>query len=116
MKMELNEAVNQLQEAGAKLLKEGGAYESFVPWLSVGYKKAVEEIKKGKVTYRTDKEGNIACMIGKTSFTAEQLAENWQALYEVILKARPAAVKGQYIKNVVLTASMAPSIKVDHAV
>ena len=46
MKMELNEAVNKLQEAGAKLLKEGGAYESFVPWLSVGYKKAVEEIKK----------------------------------------------------------------------
>ena len=78
--------------------------------------KAVDEIKKGKVTYRTDKEGNIACMIGKTSFTAEQLAENWQALYDVILKARPAAVKGQYIKNVVLSASMAPSIKVDHAV
>ena len=46
MKMELNEAINKLQEAGAKLLKEGGAYESFVPWLSVGYKKAVEEIKK----------------------------------------------------------------------
>ena len=45
MKMELDEAVNKLQNAGAKLLKEGGAYESFVPWLSVGYKKAVEEIK-----------------------------------------------------------------------
>lgn len=44
--MELDEAVNKLQNAGAKLLKEGGAYESFVPWLSVGYKKAVEEIKK----------------------------------------------------------------------
>lgn len=46
MKMELDEAINKLQNAGAKLLKEGGAYESFVPWLSVGYKKAVEEIKK----------------------------------------------------------------------
>lgn len=46
MKMDLNEAVEKLQNAGAKLLKEGGAYESFVPWLSVGYKKAVEEIKK----------------------------------------------------------------------
>lgn len=44
--MELDEAVNKLQNAGAKLLKEGGAYESFVPWLSVGYKKAVEEIKE----------------------------------------------------------------------
>jgi large subunit ribosomal protein L1 len=77
---------------------------------------AVNEVKKGKVTYRTDKEGNIACMIGKTSFTAEQLAENWQALYDVILKARPAAVKGVYMKNVVLTSSMAPSIKIDHAI
>lgn len=77
--------------------------------------KAVDEIKKGKVTYRTDKEGNINCAIGKVSFTAEQIAENWQALYDVILKARPAAVKGTYMKNVVLSSSMAPSIKVDHA-
>ena len=78
--------------------------------------KAVNEIKKGKVTYRTDKQGNIACAIGKTSFTEEQLIENWRALYDVILKARPAAVKGVYMKNVVLTTSMAPSIKIDHAV
>ncbi|MBQ9036746.1 MAG: 50S ribosomal protein L1 [Erysipelotrichaceae bacterium] len=77
--------------------------------------KAVDEIKKGKVTYRTDKEGNINCAIGKVSFTAEQIAENWQALYDVILKARPAAVKGTYMKNVVLSSSMAPSIKIDHA-
>ena len=77
--------------------------------------KAVDEIKKGKVTYRTDKEGNINCAIGKVSFTAEQIAENWQALYDVILKARPAAVKGTYMKNVVLSSSMAPSIKSDHA-
>ncbi len=77
--------------------------------------KAVEEIKKGKVTYRTDKEGNINCAIGKVSFTAEQIAENFAAIYDVILKARPAAVKGTYMKNVVLSASMAPSIKIDHA-
>ncbi len=77
--------------------------------------KAVDEIKKGKVTYRTDKEGNINCAIGKVSFTPEQIAENWQALYDVILKARPAAVKGTYMKNVVLSSSMAPSIKIDHA-
>ncbi|MBR0474449.1 MAG: 50S ribosomal protein L1 [Erysipelotrichaceae bacterium] len=77
--------------------------------------KAVDEIKKGKVTYRKDKEGNINCAIGKVSFTAEQIAENWQALYDVILKARPAAVKGTYMKNVVLSSSMAPSIKIDHA-
>ena len=78
--------------------------------------KAVEEIKKGKVTYRTDKEGNINCAIGKVSFTTQQIVENWEALYDVILKARPAAVKGQYMKNVVLSSSMAPSIKIDHNV
>ena len=77
---------------------------------------AVDEIKKGKVTYRTDKEGNIKCAIGKVSFTNEQLIENWRAIYDVILKARPAAVKGTYMKNVTLCSSMSPSIKVDHAI
>lgn len=77
--------------------------------------KAIEDIKKGKVEYRTDKEGNINVMIGKVSFTTQQIVENWQAIYDVILKARPAAVKGTYMKNVVLSSSMAPSIKVDHA-
>ena len=84
--------------------------------VSMDIKKAVEEIKKGKVTYRTDKQGNINCAIGKVSFTPEQIAENFQALYDVILKARPAAVKGTYMKNVVISSSMAPSIKIDHAI
>ncbi len=75
---------------------------------------AVNEIKKGKVTYRTDKEGNVALLIGKTSFTTEQLVENYNAIYDVILKARPAAVKGTYMKNVTLAATMGPSVKVDH--
>lgn len=76
---------------------------------------AINEIKKGKVTYRSDKDGNVNVMIGKVSFTPEQIAENWQAIYDVILKARPAAVKGTYMKSVVLTASMAPSIKIEHS-
>jgi large subunit ribosomal protein L1 len=84
--------------------------------VTMDLKKAVDEIKKGKVTYRTDKEGNIKCPIGKVSFTNEQLVENWRALYDVILKARPAAVKGTYMKNVTLCSSMSPSIKVDHAI
>ena len=84
--------------------------------VTMDLKKAVDEIKKGKVTYRTDKQGNINCAIGKVSFTPEQIAENFQALYDVILKARPAAVKGTYMKNVVISSSMAPSIKVDHAI
>ena len=73
---------------------------------------AVNEVKKGKVTYRVDKEGNINVLIGKVSFTEEQLAENFKALYDVILRARPAAVKGTYMKNVVVSSAMGPGIKI----
>ena len=74
---------------------------------------AVEEIKKGKVEYRVDKEGNINCLIGKSSFDADKLAENFETLYGVIAKARPAAVKGQYIKSCTLSSNMGPGIKVE---
>ena len=73
---------------------------------------AVNEIKKGKVTYRVDKEGNINVMIGKCSFTDEQLAENAKALYNVIAKARPAAVKGNYMKSITVSTTMGPAIRV----
>lgn len=73
---------------------------------------AVNEIKKGKVTYRTDKEGNINCLIGKCSFTEEQLVENYKALYATLLKARPAAVKGTYMKSITISTTMGPGIKV----
>ncbi len=73
---------------------------------------AVNEIKKGKVEYRVDKEGNINVLIGKCSFTEDQLAENFKALYDVIAKARPAAVKGVYMKNVTISTTMGPGIKV----
>ncbi|MEG0077854.1 50S ribosomal protein L1 [Anaerorhabdus sp.] len=74
--------------------------------------KAVSEIKKGKIEYRVDKEGNINVAIGKVSFTAEQLAENFKSLYDVIAKARPAAVKGIYMTSVTLATTMGPGIKV----
>ncbi len=74
--------------------------------------KAINDIKKGKVQYRVDKEGNINVMIGKLSFTDEQLNENFKAIYDVILRARPAVVKGTYMKNVVLSTSMGPGIRV----
>jgi len=74
--------------------------------------KAVEEIKKGKVEYRVDKEGNINCLIGKTSFDDQKLVENFKTLYDVVLRARPAAVKGTYMKNVVLSSTMGPGVKV----
>jgi len=74
---------------------------------------AVEEIKKGKVEYRVDKEGNINCLIGKSSFTAEKLAENFDTLLGIIAKARPAAVKGTYIQNCTISSTMGPGIKVE---
>lgn len=74
--------------------------------------KAIEDIKKGKVEYRVDKEGNINLMIGKTSFEDQALVENFKAVYGTIAKARPAAVKGTYIKNLVLSTTMGPGIHV----
>lgn len=73
---------------------------------------AVEEIKKGKVEYRVDKEGNINCLLGKCSFDDAALVENYRALYNAIAKARPAAVKGTYIQNIVLSSTMGPGVKV----
>ena len=73
---------------------------------------AINEIKKGKVEYRVDKEANINCLIGKASFDTKALEENYDTLYNVILKARPASVKGNYITNIVISSNMGPGIKV----
>lgn len=75
--------------------------------------KAVEEIKKGKIEYRVDKDGNINVMIGKVSFTDEALVENYHAIYDVLAKSRPAAVKGAFMQNVVLSTTMGPGFKVE---
>jgi len=76
--------------------------------------KAVKDIKKGKVEYRVDKEGNISVLFGKVSFTDEQLSENLTTLLDLIRKARPAVVKGHYMKNVVISTTMGPGIKLAH--
>ncbi len=73
---------------------------------------AVAEIKKGKVEYRCDKEGIINVLIGKCSFSEEALAENFKAIYDVIAKAKPAAVKGVYMKSVTVSTTMGPGIRV----
>ncbi len=75
---------------------------------------AVNEVKKGKVTYRVDKQGNISCLIGKLSFTDEQLVQNFKALYDQIQRVRPAAVKGAYMKSVTVASTMGPGVRVDH--
>ncbi len=74
--------------------------------------KAVQEVKAGKVEYRLDKTAIIHCPIGKKSFGTDKILENFNALMDAIVKAKPAASKGQYIKSVTLTATMGPGVKV----
>jgi len=75
--------------------------------------KAVQEAKAGKIEYRLDKTNIIHCPIGKASFGAEKLAENFNALMGAIIKAKPAAAKGQYIKSCVVASTMGPGIRVN---
>ena len=74
--------------------------------------KAVNEIKLGKVEYRVDKTGNIQTLVGKASFEAEKLAENIRTIMNVIIKAKPSTVKGTYIKDITISSTMGPGIKV----
>ncbi len=75
--------------------------------------KAISEIKSGKVEYRLDKTNIIHLGIGKVSFGAEKLNENYETILEAIIKAKPSAAKGQYIKSVALTTTMGPSIRIN---
>ena len=75
--------------------------------------KAVQEVKAGKVEYRLDKTAIIHCPIGKKSFGAEKIAENFNAHMDAIVKAKPATAKGQYIKSVTLASTMGPGVKVN---
>ena len=75
--------------------------------------KTVNEIKKGRVEYRTDSFGNVAVIIGKASFTEKQLLENLNAFVALIIKLKPATVKGDYIKNISVSSTMGPGIKID---
>ena len=77
--------------------------------------KAVKEAKAGKIEYRLDKTNIIHCPIGKASFGAEKLTENFNTLLGAIIKARPAATKGQYIKSCVVASTMGPGIKINYA-
>ena len=74
---------------------------------------AVKEIKAGKIEYRLDKTNIIHCPIGKASFGPEKLNENFEALIRAIVKAKPAAAKGAYIKSCVVASTMGPGIKIN---
>lgn len=75
--------------------------------------KAIHDIKAGKVEYRLDKTNIIHVPIGKASFTEDKLADNFQTLIDAIMKARPSALKGQYLKSVTLTSTMGPGVKLN---
>ena len=77
--------------------------------------KAIKDIKAGKIEYRLDKSNIIHCPIGKISFTEEQLMENFDALIGAVVKARPSALKGQYLRSVTLASTMGPGVKVSTA-
>jgi large subunit ribosomal protein L1 len=75
--------------------------------------KAIADIKAGKIEYRLDKTNIIHCPIGKVSFGTEKLRDNFRTLLEAIIKAKPSAAKGQYLKSVTVTSTMGPGVKVN---
>ena len=75
--------------------------------------RAVQEAKAGKIEYRLDKTNIIHCPIGKVSFGTEKLAENFKTLMDAIVKAKPAAAKGQYVRSCVVSATMGPGVKIN---
>ena len=81
--------------------------------VTMDIKKAVEEVKQGRIEYRTDSYGNVHTIIGKVSFTETQLVENLNAFVSMILKSKPSVVKGTYVKNVSISTTMGPGIKID---
>lgn len=76
--------------------------------------RAINEIKAGKIEYRADKGGNVHAPIGKISFDTQKLIDNFYSLINILLKEKPVSSKGQYIKGIVLTATMEPGIKLNH--
>ena len=83
--------------------------------VTMDIKRAVEDVKKGRVEYRTDSYGNVAILVGKSSFDEDALAGNIKSFVSLILKTKPATVKGKYVKNISIATTMGPGIKVDVA-
>jgi large subunit ribosomal protein L1 len=75
--------------------------------------KAVADIKAGKIDYRTDRQGNVHLILGKASFTARQLVDNYAAVLEELVRQRPAAAKGRYLRSIAISSSQGPSIRID---
>ena len=80
--------------------------------VSMDVEKAIKEIKAGKVEYRVDKQAIVHCIIGKKSFGAEKLVENYNTLIDALIKAKPTAAKGTYLKSIYVTSTLGPSVRV----
>ena len=104
--------MGQLGKLGRLLGPKGLMPNPKTGTVTMNVAQAIDEIKKGKVEYRTDRDGNVNVMIGKCSFSDEALAENFKAIYDQMVKIKPAAVKGTYIKNCTLSTTMGPGIRV----
>ena len=81
--------------------------------VTMDVKKAVEDVKKGRVEYRADSYGNVAVLVGKVSFDTDKLIENLDAFVSLILRTKPSVVKGKYVKNITISSTMGPGVKID---
>ena len=103
----------QLGRIGRVLGPKGLMPNPKIGTVTMNTAKAVEDIRKGMVSYKTDSFGNVHTIIGKVSFTDEQLLENLTYVFNTIVKAKPSTVKGNYIENISVASTMGPGIKLD---
>ena len=106
------EMMGELGKIGRLLGPKGLMPNPKTGTVSMDIAKAINEIKAGKVEYRVDKEGNLSVSIGRVSFEATKLEENYKTIYETLLKVKPATVKGAYMRNITLSTTMGPGVKV----
>ena len=98
---------------GDKVKEAEAAGADFVGSEELDVTKAVAEVKAGKIEYRLDKAANVHARIGKASFATEKLVENYLTLVDTLIKVKPAAAKGQYIKNISVTSTMSPAVRIN---
>ncbi|WP_342254093.1 50S ribosomal protein L1 [Spiroplasma endosymbiont of Zeiraphera isertana] len=106
------EMMGELGKIGRVLGPKGFMPTAKLGTVTMDVQKAIADIRKGKVEYRVDKQGNIHVILGKVSFAQEGLRDNYLAILNTLRKVKPAAVKGAYIKNISITTAMGPGIKV----
>ena len=94
-------------------MRQDSEHIIYIPSDTTDVKKAIDDVKKGRVEYRTDSYGNVHGIIGKVSFDDDKLLENLKAFVDVIVKSKPSVVKGTYVKNISVSTTMGPGIKVD---